>query len=297
MKTLEELRLSQASSEAMAGMIKNNRIPHSIAITDGNSRHRLECAYYLAAAIVCTGGHRPCMTCRSCKKADGKNHPDVILVDPETWEKHKYNMKQLRLLINDFEIAPNEAEKKVYIFKDAGTMNPNCQNALLKTLEEPKSHLAFILECSSRLDLLGTIVSRVCILSCEDIPDRVSDKKQEAADALAASLCDALTHSYEADFLKLTTAFHQKKDYEFFKAAVFSMQRIIRDALAVKIGVSCFTGPSEEVSRLLAGTFTEDVLLSLSDRLNEFIGFADANANKTLLYTRFCSVLRQTAYS
>lgn len=296
MKSISSLKLTPVSAEAMSGMIGNCRIPHSIAISDGSSKHRLECAYFLAAAILCRGEDRPCMKCRSCKKADAGIHPDIILVDPDKWEKHKYNMKQLRELINDFDTAPNESEKKIYIFKDAGTMNPNCQNALLKTLEEPKDHLSFILDCDSRLDLIGTIISRVSFLYCENVQDKTADKKQEAADSLAVSLCTALTGAYEAEFLHLAAAFNSKKDYEFFKNTVFSMQRIIRDALVVKTGGAGSIGPSEETAKLLSGRFTADTLLSLSDKLNDFIRCADSNANKNLLYVRFSSVLRQTAH-
>lgn len=124
----------------------------------------------MAAAIVCSGdGSRPCGRCRHCRKVAGGIHPDVITVQKEIDEKGKPRKEiyvgQIRSIIADAQILPNEAEKKVYIIKDAGDMNASAQNAMLKVLEEPPAAAVFILCTENAGSLLDTVRSRCVELS------------------------------------------------------------------------------------------------------------------------------------
>ena len=61
-------------------------------------------------------------------------------------------------------ILPSEAEKKVYVLRQAELMNLNAQNAFLKLLEEPPRSAAFILAAASPDSLLTTVRSRCALL-------------------------------------------------------------------------------------------------------------------------------------
>ena len=126
-------------------------------------------AYKLAQAMLCSApepAQRPCGRCRDCRKAEKGIHPDVITVARQADDKGKLKREiyvdQIREIVADSVVLPNEAERKVYIIRDADTMNAAAQNALLKVLEEPPRFVSFILIAASPAALLVTVRSR-CI--------------------------------------------------------------------------------------------------------------------------------------
>ena len=73
-------------------------------------------------------------------------HPDVICEDPASGSKRPvFKVDQIRDVSADAYIMPTEAQRKVYVLRQADTMNPAAQNALLKLLEEPPRSASFIL--------------------------------------------------------------------------------------------------------------------------------------------------------
>ena len=128
----------------------------------GESRERE--AKRLAAALLCSGETAPCGVCRDCRKMAAGVHPDFISVLRENNDSGKLKanllVDQIRAMTADAAVAPNEAGRKVYYIPEADLMNPQAQNALLKSLEEPPGHAAFILCAASAENLLPTIRSR-----------------------------------------------------------------------------------------------------------------------------------------
>jgi DNA polymerase-3 subunit delta' len=111
-------------------------------------------------AMICQGpGDKPCLRCAHCEKARRGIHPDIVLYDREDQTRTIY-VDQIRALRDDAVIMPNEARRKVYIIRHAGSMNVSAQNALLKVLEEPPGGAAFILTAETPEQLLPTVRSR-----------------------------------------------------------------------------------------------------------------------------------------
>ncbi len=123
----------------------------------------------LAQTMLCSApdAARPCGVCRNCVKAAKDVHPDILTISRQTDEKGKPKreiyVEQVREVVASSAVLPNEAERKVYIFRDAGTMNPAVQNALLKLLEEPPKFVSLILVADRADQLLETVRSR-CVL-------------------------------------------------------------------------------------------------------------------------------------
>lgn len=139
----------------------------------------------LAAAAVCSGGgEKPCGTCRDCRKAKDGVHPDIIHVRRETDDKGKQKREirvdQIRDMIGQAQIMPNEASGKAFVVHDAETMNPNAQNALLKLLEEPPKGVVLVLSTATPAMLLPTIRSRCIEITVnEDAPALSVDLRKE----------------------------------------------------------------------------------------------------------------------
>ena len=99
------------------------------------------------------------MTCDSCKKVIGKNHPDIITVTHE--KPGSISIDEVReQVVHDVDIKPYCSPYKIYIIPDAEMMTVQAQNALLKTIEEPPEYGIIILLTSNMSAILPTIQSR-----------------------------------------------------------------------------------------------------------------------------------------
>ena len=206
-----------------------------------------------------------------------------------------FKIAAIREIRNDAYIIPNEADQKVYILKSADKMNPQAQNALLKIIEEPPEYARFILECSSRAAMLDTIMSRVTAFNLGADKTLHDEKEDSEADRIADSLAKALTNSTEFEFMKLCSAF--EKDKELLPLVLPIFQLIVRDAVIIKSNSSVTLGSHNETSRLLASKISINSLMALIKQTDDFNMSILRNANKNLLITRFCSVMRNTAYN
>lgn len=154
------------------------RLSHAYMLVGPDTPERQENALHLAASLLCEAQDAPCGQCRNCRKVFSGTHPDVIVVERGMTDKGQMRREilvdQIRTITADAVVAPNEAERKVYIIHEADKLNIPAQNALLKALEEPPGHACFVL-CTTASDaLLPTVRSR-CI--------RVDDTRREEQSA------------------------------------------------------------------------------------------------------------------
>ena len=112
----------------------------------------------------------PCFACESCRKAVNMNHPDIIYVHHE--KPDVITVDEIRSqVVSTVGIRPYESEYKIYIIDEAEKMNPQAQNALLKTIEEPPVYAVIMLLSSNPDALLETIRSRCVRLNLRAVSD------------------------------------------------------------------------------------------------------------------------------
>lgn len=152
--------------ENLRHSVDSGRLSHFYLISGPRGSGKRTLARLLAAAAVCRGEKKPCLSCPACRKAMTDNHPDIIsVVDPD---RKAVPVKLVREYRDDVYIKPNEAEKKVYIFpQELGTEG---QNALLKILEEPPAYGLFLLLAENPQQILTTVRSRCTLLQMESLP-------------------------------------------------------------------------------------------------------------------------------
>ena len=136
-------------------------------------------AHYFARLIFCQQKAEPlgspsvpgkepvCGTCLACRKIDSGNHPDLQFIRPEG---SLLKIGQIRELQRQVIYEPLEASRKIYILTDVDRMNPEAENCLLKTLEEPPAASVLILLTSNVQALLPTTRSRCQILQFHPMP-------------------------------------------------------------------------------------------------------------------------------
>jgi len=104
------------------------------------------------------------------ERIKAKNHPDVVIVEPEIEEKKgktrekEISIAQVREALEKLKFFPYELKTKFCVIKRAQKMNSESANALLKSLEEPSANAIFILLADNIESLLPTIASRCAVL-------------------------------------------------------------------------------------------------------------------------------------
>jgi len=142
-------------------IIDTKKVPNALLFTGNPGVGRKQAAFMFAKAVNCTSDTRvPCNLCRSCKKIDAGMHPDMVHVHlPD--KKKAITISQIREMEASILARPNEARFRMVLISNAGHMNAQAQNALLKALEEPARGTFFILLARDTAKLLPTIRSRV----------------------------------------------------------------------------------------------------------------------------------------
>jgi len=189
----ETLLGNRRLKDNLSHSLKSGRISHFYLISgpQGSGKHTL--AKLLAAAILCRGTGKPCLSCSSCRKLMDGNHPDFITVeDPE----HKnVAVKIVRQFREDVFIRPNESDHKIYLFHQ--DMGVEGQNALLKILEEPPAYGVFLLLSDNPEKLLPTVRSRCVELSLQPLSPEILTPalKKEFPQASAEDIAAATKRS------------------------------------------------------------------------------------------------------
>lgn len=162
----------------------NKGVSHAYITTCQSEERCEEMANILARMAVCSADTRkPCCSCRDCGKAQDNTHPDVIHIYRQMNDKgimkKEIQVHQIREMIEQAYIMPNEADNKVFIIHEAERMNDQAQNALLKLLEEPPRGVVMILITTAPASLLETVRSRcVLVREVEEAPP-MAQKMQE----------------------------------------------------------------------------------------------------------------------
>ncbi len=155
----------------LTNAIRTGKVSHSYIFTGEPGSGKKLLANTFAMTLQCEAGTtEPCQHCDSCKKAIGKNHPDIIMVTHE--KPGSISIDEIReQVIHDVAIKPYCSPHKIYIIADADMMTPQAQNALLKTIEEPPEYAVILLLTSNVDGLLPTIQSRCVRLDLKVVDD------------------------------------------------------------------------------------------------------------------------------
>jgi DNA polymerase-3 subunit delta' len=142
--------------------ILTERPPHALLLFGPDGVGKTTLAMDLAAGLLCLDpdpAARPCRSCAACRKVEHGNHPDLHLLEPEG-AGQQIRVGQVQALAAELALLPLEGRFRVAVIEHANRLNPDAQNALLKTLEEPPARVCLILAADDTAALLPTVVSR-----------------------------------------------------------------------------------------------------------------------------------------
>lgn len=99
-----------------------------------------------------------CGTCRACDRISRDIHVDILALEPD--DKASIKIDLVRDLLSRIGFRPFEGRRRFVLIREADTLEPQAQNALLKSLEEPPPATSFILTTAAPGLLLPTVLSR-----------------------------------------------------------------------------------------------------------------------------------------
>ena len=149
--------------QTLTNAIQNNRLHHAYILTGIRGVGKTTTARLIARALNCVGPDgkggptiHPCGVCDNCKAIAAGRHMDVMELDAASHT----GVDDIRELLDSARYAPTNARYKVYIIDEVHMLSKGAFNALLKTLEEPPSHVKFIFATTEIRKVPVTILSR-----------------------------------------------------------------------------------------------------------------------------------------
>jgi len=267
-------------------MDAGGRLPHALIIESEQEDKAAQLALFLSMAAVCGSAERPCGVCKNCLNAKKKNHPDVQYL-PLLPQKKQYTVDQMRGLIADAYIVPNEADAKVYVLEACDDrFPPLAQNTFLKLSEEPPQNVYFLLICKSAHRLLTTILSRFTVIRLKGSAF-FDEETLAAAKAIAEGIADAR----EYPLLKALLCLQNKEQAGDILAAV---KQSLRDALVLLSGGGVLG--DRETAQTLASRLTRKKLLQMMELCDAMRGKIKQNGNINLLITWMCGEFRRITW-
>ncbi len=140
--------------------LDNERLHHAYLFTGTRGVGKTTIARILAKALNCEQGitAKPCNQCDACTGVDQGSYIDLIEVDAAS----KTKVEDTRALLDNVPYQPTSGRFKIYLFDEIHMLSGHSFNAFLKTLEEPPSHVKFLMATTDPQKLPITVLSR-CI--------------------------------------------------------------------------------------------------------------------------------------
>ena len=145
-------------TKTLQNEIKLNRIGHAYLFIGSRGTGKTSCAKIFAKAVNCLENvdGNPCGQCEICDEIEKSKIMDIVELDAAS----NNGVNDIREICDSANFTPAKAKFRVYIIDEVHMLSQGAFNALLKTLEEPPSHVIFILATTEAHKIPATILSR-----------------------------------------------------------------------------------------------------------------------------------------
>lgn len=167
-QTFEDVVGQEHVTRTLQNAIKSGRVAHAYLFTGARGVGKTSAARILAKALNCASGPTsvPCNTCESCREITGGSSMDVFEIDGAS----NTGVDDIRELRENLKFPPIKGRFRIYIIDEVHMLSTNAFNALLKTLEEPPSHVVFVFATTDPQKIPVTILSRCQEFDFKRIP-------------------------------------------------------------------------------------------------------------------------------
>lgn len=196
--------------QALINALDHNRLHHAYLFTGTRGVGKTTIARILAKCLNCETGvsSQPCGQCGACREISEGRFVDLIEIDAASRTK----VEDTRDLLDNVQYLPARGRFKVYLIDEVHMLSNSSFNALLKTLEEPPSHVKFLLATTDPHKLPVTVLSRCLQFNLKNLPpERIAEQLTEILgkemipfDAEAVTLLSRAADGSMRDALSLT---------------------------------------------------------------------------------------------
>lgn len=215
-----------------------------------------------------------CGECGGCKKAESRNHVDIMTISPEN---DSIKIEKTRGIAEFIAEKPFEGDRKCVVIEGAECMTAQAQNSILKVIEEPVSNAVFVLATTNDDALLKTIVSRCCEIKL--FPVGVTETKNELCEK-GVPILKAETYAKLAEGYKFRAiSYSENEDFQKARdAAIDVCGRICRAKTpAITAMVNCLMEHDDKIPECIdiMATFFRDIQRYKLFRSLEYVINAD----------------------
>ncbi|KAA6492334.1 DNA polymerase III subunit gamma/tau [Helicobacter pylori] len=215
-KHFSELVGQESVAKTLSLALDNQRLANAYLFSGLRGSGKTSSSRIFARALMCETGPKavPCDTCTQCQSALNNHHIDIIEMDGAS----NRGIDDVRNLIEQTRYKPSFGRYKIFIIDEVHMFTTEAFNALLKTLEEPPSHVKFLLATTDALKLPATILSRTQHFRFKKIPENsvishlktILEKEQVSYEA---SALEKLAHSGQGSLRDTITLLEQAINY------------------------------------------------------------------------------------
>jgi DNA polymerase-3 subunit gamma/tau len=163
---------------ALTHALEFDRLHHAYLFTGTRGVGKTTVARILAKGMNCESrqGAEPCGECLSCRELDEGRFVDLVEVDAASRTK----VEDTRDLLDNVMYAPTRGRYKIYLIDEVHMLSAHSFNALLKTLEEPPSHVKFLLATTDPQKIPVTVLSRCLQFNLKRLtPEQIRGQMEE----------------------------------------------------------------------------------------------------------------------
>lgn len=156
--------------QALSNGLDNDRLHHAFLFTGTRGVGKTTLARIFAKSLNCEKGvsSNPCGECSICREVDEGRFVDLIEIDAAS----RTRVEDTREILDNVQYAPTRGRYKIYLIDEVHMLSNSSFNALLKTLEEPPSHVKFLLATTDPQKLPVTVLSRCLRFQLKRIQDQ-----------------------------------------------------------------------------------------------------------------------------
>ncbi|CAG4891900.1 DNA polymerase III subunit gamma/tau [Paraburkholderia saeva] len=195
---------------ALTHALDGGRLHHAYLFTGTRGVGKTTLSRIFAKALNCETGitATPCGVCRACREIDEGRFVDYVEMDAAS----NRGVDEMAALLERAVYAPVDARFKVYMIDEVHMLTNHAFNAMLKTLEEPPSHVKFILATTDPQKIPVTVLSRCLQFNLKQMPaghivshlERILGEEKIPSEAQALRLLARAADGSMRDALSLT---------------------------------------------------------------------------------------------